>query len=380
MPDVLACSALILAPHGRDAAVAAALLQEIGIAAEICRSLAEFESHVNDTAAFAVVTEEAIGLADLQPLAALLRGQPPWSDLPFVIMTHHGGGPERNPHARRFSELLGNVTFLERPFHPATFISVARTALTSRQRQYEARARMQELHESGERLRHLNETLEQRVLARTAELEAAHAAVLAEIAEREQAEERLRHLEKMETLGQLTGGVAHDFNNLLMAVLANLELLAKHTRDDPKAAPLLKGAMEGAQRGVSLTQRLLAFARRQDLNVESRNLIEIVRSLRDLIERSIGSQIQLDIDLPETLPPVMVDANQIELALLNLVVNARDAMPQGGRLSIRLDCTQAEGDGDLVPGEYVRAIVADTGQGMDAETLRRATEPFFSTK
>ena len=376
----MACRALILAPHGRDAAVAAALLQEIGVAATICGGLSEFQRCVNDDAAFALLTEEAVAFADLQSLATLLRAQPLWSDLPLVIMTHHGGGPERNPRARRLSELLGNVTFLERPFHPVTFLSVARTALRSRQRQYEARTRMQELREGEERLRRLNETLEERVLARTAELEAAHAAVLAEIAQRERTEARLRQSQKMETLGQLTGGVAHDFNNLLTVVLSSLELLGRYTRHDPRAVRLLKAAMEGAQRGATLTQRLLAFAHRQDLKVEPRNLIDLIRGMAELMGRSVGSAIELAIELPGTLPLVLVDANQIELALLNLVVNARDAMPQGGRLSITVDGVQTAGDDDLAPGHYARVTVADTGHGMDAETLQRATEPFFSTK
>ncbi|MBV8400882.1 MAG: response regulator [Acetobacteraceae bacterium] len=377
---MLACRALLLAPHGRDAAVAAALLREIGIPAKICIDLSELQDHVDDDAAFALLTEEVINFADLQPLADLLRAQPAWSDLPFIIMTHHGGGSERNPRARHQSELLGNVTFLERPFHPATFRSVAQTALRSRQRQYEIRTRMQEIRESEERLQRLNETLEELVFARTAELEAAHAAVLAEIAQREQAEERLRQSQKMETLGQLTGGVAHDFNNLLTAVIGNLALLSKYLRDDPKVERLLRGAIEGAQRGAALTQRLLAFAHRQDLKVEPRNLVDLIRGMRSLIERSIGSGIALDIDLPAMLPPVLVDANQIELALLNVIVNARDAMPQGGRLSIRVNCVQAAGDDDLAPGHYARVTVIDTGQGMDATTLQRATEPFFSTK
>lgn len=188
----------------RDAAVASALLQELGVPATLCASLREIRDHVNDSAAFALLTEEAIESADLEPLAALLRAQPPWSDLPIIIMTLRNRGSEQNPRARRLSELLGNVTFLERPFHRVTFLSVARTALRSRRRQYEARERLHELRESEDRLRRLNETLEERVIARTAELDEAHRAVLAEIAQRELAEAQLRQTQKMKTLGQLT--------------------------------------------------------------------------------------------------------------------------------------------------------------------------------
>src|SRR5690606_33475608 len=135
----------------------------------------------------------------------------------------------------------------------------------------------------------------------------------------------------------ISGGVAHDFNNLLMAVIGNLDLLRKHVRSEPRFVRLIDGAMQGAQRGAALTQRLLAFARRQDLKVEPTDLAQLLRGMNDLIERSIGRQIELVMDLPEGLPSVLVDSNQIELAVLNLVVNSRDAMPNGGRLTIEMD-------------------------------------------
>jgi nitrogen-specific signal transduction histidine kinase len=204
--------------------------------------------------------------------------------------------------------------------------------------------------------------------------------VLSEFEHRQRAEQQLRQAQKMEAIGQLTGGVAHDFNNLLMAVLSNLELLRKHLPDEPKAARLISGALQGAKRGAALTQRLLAFARRQDLNVEPSNIIDLVRGMTDLIERSIGSQIELRIDLPETLPLALVDANQIELAVLNLVLNARDAMADGGTLQIKADQVESCARSEIPDGHYVRLAVADTGQGMDAETLSKATDPFFSTK
>ena len=499
IPSFSAAKALILAPQGRDAAVASGLLQQAGIASALCPDIVALQDGLSDEAFFAVVTEEALQSADLRVISARLEAQPAWSDFPFIVLTRRDGNDARNSDAVRFSDLLGNVTFLERPFHPTTFISVARTALKTRQRQHEARARIEELHEGEERLRtallagrlgtweldattwtleaspavkalfgrsadrpfayedllqsthpddrarmqrtmsatietgadysaeyrivwpdgslhwaeirarlvrdrtsanprlvgvcsditdrkmneqalrRLNETLEQRVTERTSELLAAHTTALSEIEHRQRAEEQLRQAQKMDAIGQLTGGVAHDFNNLLMAVLSNLELLSKHVRDDPKTARLIGGALQGARRGAALTQRLLAFARRQDLNVQPTNLIDLVRGMTDLIERSIGSHIELRIDLPDTLPLALVDANQIELAVLNLVLNARDAMPDGGTLRIKVD--QAEGAGGEIPdGRYVRLIVADTGQGMDVETLGKATEPFFSTK
>jgi PAS domain S-box-containing protein len=194
----------------------------------------------------------------------------------------------------------------------------------------------------------------------------------------DKAREALAQAQKMEAVGQLTGGVAHDFNNLLMAVLGNLELLRKRLPDDARAAQLLDNAMLGAQRGVSLTQRMLAFARRQDLKPAAVELSELVRNMADLLDRSIGPQVRIETSFPDGLPRVMVDANQLELALINLAVNARDAMPKGGTLTI--SAREGAGGCELPPGRYVCLAVTDNGQGMDKETLARAQEPFFTTK
>jgi PAS domain S-box-containing protein len=193
-------------------------------------------------------------------------------------------------------------------------------------------------------------------------------------------EARLHAAQKLETLGQLTGGVAHDFNNLLMAVLGNLGLLRKRLPDDPRLQRLLDGAMQGAERGAALTQRLLAFARRQELRPEAIDLVRLVDGMSDLLHRSLGPGIDLWINLPQNLPPVRADANQLEMALLNLALNARDAMGGSGRLTIAAAPGKPGSPAAPGAGQLLCISVSDTGSGMDAATLQRATEPFFTTK
>ncbi|WP_298957130.1 MHYT domain-containing protein [uncultured Methylobacterium sp.] len=214
-----------------------------------------------------------------------------------------------------------------------------------------------------------------------------YAKVTRDITERKQAQETLEQTrtalfqaQKMEAVGQLTGGVAHDFNNLLMAVLGSLELLRRRLPDDPKLVRLLDNAVQGAQRGAALTQRMLAFARRQDLKPEPVALPDLVHGMSDLLQRSIGPAVRIETRFPLGLPAVLADAHQLELALLNLAVNARDAMPGGGEIVIG---AREAGEDDrlgLDPGRYLCLSVADTGQGMDEATLARAQEPFFTTK
>lgn len=199
----------------------------------------------------------------------------------------------------------------------------------------------------------------------------------------EQAQQALFQSQKMDAIGQLTGGVAHDFNNLLMAIIGSIELLKKRIPEHPRVTPLLDNAMQGARRGAALTQRLLAFARKQDLNLRSIDLPSLVRGMTDLLRRTLGPSITIDTQLPETLASIQADANQLELALLNLTMNARDAMPQGGSIVILArEETVSDGApaGLLVPGRYVCLSVTDSGEGMDEATLKRAAEPFFTTK
>ena len=198
----------------------------------------------------------------------------------------------------------------------------------------------------------------------------------------EQARHALFQSQKLEAIGRLTGGIAHDFNNLLTAVLGSLELLRKRLPEDPKGRTLLENAVLGAQRGSALTQRMLAFARRQDLSLESIDIPALVMGMKGLIEHSIGPSIRFTSHFPSRLPLARTDANQLEAVLLNLVVNARDAMPHGGTIAVsaREEEIEAESVTGPRPGSYVCLAVTDNGHGMDEHTLSRATEPFFTTK
>src|ERR1700693_2368038 len=195
-----------------------------------------------------------------------------------------------------------------------------------------------DLYRKTRQLEQFNADLERRVEERTAELRKFNEELELKIEERTRERElalaQLFEAQKMDTIGRLTGGVAHDFNNLLMAVLGSLALLEKRLPEDPQTRRLLQNAVQGAQRGASLTQRLLAFSRRQELRPESVDIAQLVSGMEELLKRALGHGIDLELNFPSGLPPLLADANQLELALLNLALNARDAMPKGGRLMI----------------------------------------------
>lgn len=354
--------ALILAPQGRDGAVARGILGEAGLRGDVVEDVALLVTFLNAGAGFVVITEEALAGSDLHALSEWLEGQPEWSDFPFVLLTQRGGGLERNPEAGRFLDLLGNVTFLERPFHPTTFVSLAKSALRGRRRQYEARARLEELNK-------LAADLEQRVEERTAERESAMA--------------QLHEAQKLETLGQLTGGVAHDFNNLLTPITGALDILhKKYGETDERSARLLSNALQAADRAKTLLQRLLGFARRQSLRTHSVDIAALLSGMRDLVSSSVGPTVEVHLRVDPDLSSALVDPNQLELAILNLAVNARDAMPQGGPLTILAEevALGPQSSPKLKPGLYIKLSVIDAGCGMDSETMGRAVEPFYSTK
>lgn len=371
LAEPLSERALILAPLGRDSQIALMILNEAGFAGLICRHLGHLCEELESGAGLLVISSEALVGPDLETLFLQIEQQPAWSDLPIVLLTHHGG-PEQNP-AARIGMQLGNVTFLERPFHPVTLISLVTTALRGRRRQYEARDRLIDLSNSELRLQTTLETLEQQVEERTAQLR--------------HNEEALRQSQKMEAVGQLTGGIAHDFNNMLTGIIGSLELLrrrlARGRTEDLDS--LIDLGVTSANRAAGLTHRLLAFSRRQSLDSKAVQMNTLVLSMGELLQRSLNESIRLDMQLDEQLWVAEADPNQLESALLNLVLNARDAMPNGGNLVVRtrnrhLDADFTEAYPNLAPGDYVVLSVQDTGCGMPEAVISRAFDPFFTTK
>ncbi|MES2818220.1 MAG: response regulator [Pseudomonadota bacterium] len=469
------------------------ILAEAGYNAQTAADLPDLCRELEQGAGLAIIADEALQTGNLKSLADLLERQPPWSDLPIVLLTHHGGGPERNPVAARLGELLGNVTFLERPFHPTTLVSVVRTAVRGRRRQYQARAHLEALSDGEQRLqnalkagqlgawqldrvdlrlttsssckahfgrdsgsafsyqdlldgahpedrarlelalqhslelgqdlqieyrslwpdgtahwldvcaralhdsagaitalvgvssnitarklaeaelRQLNETLELQVEERTRELR--------------RNEEVLRQSQKMEAVGQLTGGIAHDFNNMLTGIIGSLELLRRRVASGRLGDldNLIELGVSSANRAAGLTHRLLAFSRRQSLDPKPVDMNRLVASMEDLLRRTLSESIALQMRLNEQLWTAEADPNQLESALLNLVINARDAMPEGGVLVVEtancdLDAQHPERPTDLAPGEYVMLCVSDSGIGMSPGIIARAFDPFFTTK
>jgi len=490
-PGLLSERAIILAPKGRDSQIALMILQEAGFPALVAHNLLELNEELSLGAGMAIIADEALRGGDISSLVENLERQPPWSDIPIVLLTRHGG-PEQNPSAF-LGSMLGNVTFLERPFHPATLVSLVTTAIRGRRRQYEARARMADMLEAEQRLqnalkagrlgswqlqaefltlscsditkshygrsadapfayedwldtvyaadqprmqsalqrsldsgedfiieyrnlwpdgslnwvdvrarairakngrvsslvgvtsditerkqaegqlRRLNETLEQQVEERTSQLR--------------HNEEVLRQSQKMEAVGQLTGGIAHDFNNMLTGIIGSLELLrrrlARGRTEDLDG--LIELGVTSANRAAALTHRLLAFSRRQSLDSKPVELNQLVNSMGELLHRSINESIRLEMHLSDDLWTAEADPNQLESALLNLVLNARDAMPEGGLLIVEscnrsLDASFTNAHENLLPGDYVVLSVSDTGCGMPQSVINRAFDPFFTTK
>ncbi|MGA0530836.1 response regulator [Hansschlegelia sp. KR7-227] len=374
---------LICAPFGSDAETAAALLRKAGYVAEVLRDLSELGTRFDDRVGALLLTEEALTAgARTQRLAAALEAQEAWSDLPVLLLAAPRSGSVTWPQERARVHLPAsatNVTVLERPLGAVPLVSAVASALRARAKQYEIR-------DSIAAQRRAADDLDLLVKERTKDLEETLERLRAEIAERERAEEQLRQAHKMEAVGQLTGGIAHDFNNMLTGVMGSLDIInrriASGKLDDLDR--FMEAAATSAQRAANLTQRLLAFSRRQSLDPRAIDVNALVTSLEDLLIRTMGENIELRLELSPTVAPAIADANQLESAILNLAINARDAMPDGGALTIRTEAAETRGGkavkGELPEGRYVVISIVDTGLGMSAETVRKAFDPFFTTK
>lgn len=366
---------LIATPTGRDAEVVQLLLGPDGINCKVINNLGALSWAIGDDTGAVLIADEALGGYGLSLLTERLRIQPPWSDLPFIVLTGRNSVASRHALADlHLPETLGNVMFLERPLNAVSLISAVHTALRARRRQRQVRDYIIEHAAIAEERRQLNKTLEARIAERSRALRLSEAA--------------LAQSQKMEAVGRLTGGIAHDFNNLLTAIVGNLELLQPRLSDDERALRLTDAALQAALRGAKLTGQLLAFSRTQKLDLRATDINDVLRRSDELLAQTIGPLIELRLRPDPAIPPAIADSNQLELALLNLAINARDAMPEGGRLTIatgqQVIATDKGGGDDegehLKSGRYVVISVADTGTGMPPEVRARALEPFFTTK
>ena len=370
---------LVHAPRGRDAAVVRDVIlpNHPGL---VCNTPAQLIASLREGAAAAVITEEA--LADevlVEKLAEWLGRQPPWSDFPFIVLASRQTMP-RPQKSVAVLRGLGNVILLERPLNAQTLLSAADAAVRARRRQYATRHHLDEIGSTQSEVEKLNTDLERRINERTMELAAANNRLMKEIAERERAQAQLTQSQKLEAIGRLTGGIAHDFNNLLHVVNMNLELISLYAKEE-KVTPVVERAKGAAKRGSKLTGQLLSFARSQSLHPKLTHMNKLLMGMRDLIEISAGSAVQVQFELCEPDCPVVVDRSQLEMAVLNLAVNSRDAMPEGGTLTIST-CKKehCEGAGQLAAGDYAVLSVTDTGPGIAPQLINKVFDPFFTTK
>jgi signal transduction histidine kinase len=345
-----------------------AILSELGENLIKASSAREALAHLLKTEVAVVLIDVCMPEFDGFELAAMIREHPRFQALSIIFVS-----------AVQVTDLdllrgyeCGAVDYVAVPVAPELLRSKVRV--------------FAELFRKTRQLETLNAELERRVHERTAELAQTNADLERRVEERTREREaalaQVHEMQKVESLGQLTGGVAHDFNNLLMAVLGNLGLVSKYAGGDPKIARLVDSAIKAAERGASLTKRMLAFARRQELKPEVVDVPRLVGGMVDMLRHSLGPEIEIATEFPPAQLATRVDPNQLELALLNLALNARDAMPDGGRLVIAAR-RETVGAGDvpgLGAGDYICLSESDNGAGMDEATMMRAAEPFFTTK
>jgi signal transduction histidine kinase/ActR/RegA family two-component response regulator len=343
---------LVVAPRGRDAALICDMLRRSDIDAEACPSVESACAAAKEGAGAMLMAEEALVNGALARLSEIIHSQPRWSDLPMVLLTSNG---ERIRGAGRMileqSGARGNLLIVERPARALTLRSAVLAALSARERQYELRDFLEE---------------------------------------RTRNEERLRQTQKLESIGILAGGVAHDFNNLLTGVLGNASLALELIPPGSRLQPLLEDVMDATERAVHLTNQLLAYAGKGKFTIEAIDLTQQAREIAALMQTSIPKTVRLKLDLGEGLPPVKGDPAQIQQIIMNLVINAAEAVPEGRGGTVQVITRVEEVDERFLrgalrdetarPGCYVALEVRDDGCGMDEATMSRIFDPFFTTK
>jgi len=361
---------LVLAPRGRDAQVIAQVLQRDAVQCTPCASYREMLERMDLPAGAALLAQEALHGQDLALLIDKLACQPSWSDFPLVILMSPTA-VRADADARSAFQSLGNVILLERPINAQTLRSAAASALRARRRQYQARSDLQERMD-------LNATLESRIAERTSALAEANDRLMREMNERERAQMALVQTQKMEALGHLTSGISHDFNNLLSVIQGNADLLDLLTTDE-RLKRMANTIRKAARQGAKMTGQLLAFSRGQPLDLKAFDLNKAVEGVRELLTASLGSQVRIELALAAQTAFVRADLNQIELALLNLAINAKDAIHGAGLVTVQTAVRPAPDDLPPGPGYGVISVI-DNGEGINAEILSKVFDPFFTTK
>ncbi len=362
---------LVFAPIGRDGPASVELFRNSSLEAVVCKGLPALVSEMTAGVGAVFLAEEGIYGKDTAALAEWIERQPPWSDLPFIVLTSHRDQPAVVAWRRGIVGLLRNVSLVERPVQPMTLASAVQSGMRARRRQYEIRA----LLEAQERVA---QELENLVAIRTRALEEANKQLRIEMDERARVEETLRQTQKIEAIGRLTGGVAHDFNNLLMVIAGGIDILDRQT-DPNRRRRIMDGMVQAAQRGAGLTRQLLSFSRRQKLQPQPVDIALQIGGMRELLDRSLRGDVQVEFDFPDALWPIEVDPGELELVILNLAVNARDAMPNGGTIVVRGENLSGLNDEQLT-GDFVRLSVVDTGMRPCRTFLNRFSRPRTSVR
>ncbi|HTJ98173.1 MAG TPA: response regulator [Bordetella sp.] len=368
---------LLLAARGQDGQTIRTVMEAMGEQAVACDDAPLLLDAMARGAGCAILPGEALTTSALGGLADWVARQEPWSDFPLLVI-EPSQAQAAEILARDAYGLLGNVMLLQRPLREDALRRAIATALRTRARQYDARGVLRNQAETEGALRVFNETLETRVAERTRALARANDRLMKEVRERERTQSALLQSQKMEAIGQLTGGLAHDFNNLLNVIMGSADLIER-TSSDERVRRLAVNAKRAVERGAKLTAQLLAFSRSQNLDLCATDINGLLAGMRELLGLSLGPTIRIQTEFSPEVPMAAADANQLELAVLNLCLNARDAMPSGGMVSLSTALRQSE-EGDLPVGSYVVISVKDTGTGIPAKALSKVFDPFFTTK